>query len=104
MTALSVGASLTWYHSRYPTFDGAKVLLFCDMAKFSSQLQNGCKSAIYKRKAGFLNRNPNRKWENQIGTSKNQIKKGVRFGFIPKTKSSTPKTKSKKIIHSIERI
>ena len=28
MTALSVGASLTWYHSRYPTFDGAKVLLF----------------------------------------------------------------------------
>ena len=25
MTALPTGASLTWYHSRYPAFDGAKV-------------------------------------------------------------------------------
>jgi hypothetical protein len=59
MTALSVGASLTWYHSRYPTFDGAKVLLFYDMAKFSSQPQNSCKSTIYKRKIDFPNRIPN---------------------------------------------
>ena len=28
MTALSTGASLTRYHSRYPAFDGAKLLLF----------------------------------------------------------------------------
>ena len=33
MTALSVGASLTWYHSRYPTFDGAKVLLKMHITK-----------------------------------------------------------------------
>jgi hypothetical protein len=104
MTALSAGASLTRYHSRYPAFDGAKLLLFYDMAKFLTQPQNAYKSAICNRKRRFSNCIPNRKRENQIGVQKIQIKKGVRFGFIPKTKSSTPKTKSKKIIHSIERI
>lgn len=33
MTALSTGASLSWYHSRYPAFDDAKVLQKYDMLK-----------------------------------------------------------------------
>ena len=76
MTALSTGASLTRYHSRYPVFDGAKLLLFQDMTKFLTQPQNAYKSAIYNQKRRFPNCIPNRKRENQIGTSKNQIEKG----------------------------
>jgi len=104
MTALSAGASLTRYHSRYPAFDGAKVLLFQDMTKFLTQPQNAYKSAIYNRKRRFPNCIPNRKRKNQIGVQKIQIKKGVRLGIYTKIKSTTSKTKTKKIIHSIERI
>jgi len=96
MTALSTGASLTRYHSRYPAFDGAKLLLFQDMTKFLTQPQNAYKSAICNRKRRFSNCIPNRKRENQIGVQKIQIKKGVRFGFLSISKSSTPKTKTKK--------
>jgi hypothetical protein len=48
MTALSAGASLTRYHSRYPAFDGAKVLLFWDMNKLSSLFVKCSKSALSK--------------------------------------------------------
>ena len=50
MTALSVGASLTWYHSRYPTFDGAKVLLKMHITKkptMESRRQKGKKPLKY---------------------------------------------------------
>lgn len=84
MTALSAGASLTRYHSRYPAFDGAKVVLFRDMSKFLPQPQNACKSAIYKHKNDFPNCIPNRKMKKQIETSKNQIEKGCPIGNLYK--------------------
>ena len=54
MTALSVGASLTWYHSRYPTFDGAKVLLKMHITKKPTmdirrcKEKSRCNSATYE--------------------------------------------------------
>lgn len=96
MTALSTGASLTRYHSRYPAFDGAKLLLFGDMTKFLTQLQNAYKSAICNRKRRFSNCIPNRKLENQISETENEIKEGRPIWIYTKIKSTTPKTKTKK--------
>lgn len=76
MTALSAGASLTRYHSRYPAFDGAKLLLFQDMTKFLTQPQMPINQQFTNGKTTF-----------QIAF---QIEKG-------KTKSECKKSKSKRV-------
>ena len=96
MTALSAGASLTRYHSRYPAFDGAKLLLFQDMTKFLTQPQNAYKSAIYKHKNDFPNCIPKRKRKNQIGVQKIQIKKGIRLGIFVYFQIEHPENENEK--------
>jgi len=66
------------------------------MTKFLTQPQNAYKSAIYKRKKRFLNCIPNRKQENQISETENEIKEGRPIWIYTKIKSTTPKTKTKK--------
>ena len=56
MTALSAGASLTRYHSRYPAFDGAKVLLIFDSTKYSPVFVKRLKSVLLKQNHSKLNR------------------------------------------------
>ena len=96
MTALSTGASLTRYHSRYPAFDGAKVLLFQDMSKFLPQQQILINQQFTIGKDAFQIAFQIEKGKTKSERQKTKSKKGVRFGFLSISKSSTPKTKTKK--------
>ena len=84
MTALSTGASLTRYHSRYPAFDGAKLLLFWDMTKFLMQPQNAYKSAIYNRKKTLSKLHSKSKKEKPNRSAKNPNQKGCPIGNLYK--------------------
>lgn len=89
-------APLTNYPGKGFSISAAKVLLFGDMTKFLTQPQNAYKSAICNRKRRFSNCIPNRKRENQISETENEIKEGRPIWIYAKIKSTTPKTKTKK--------
>jgi len=83
---------------------GAKVLLFQDMTKFLTQPQMPINQQFTNRKTTFQIAFQIEKGKTKSERQKNKSKKGVRLGFLSISKSTTSKTKTKKIIHSIERI